>query len=78
MTTATASVMKELKIREAINAKIPVFIIYVEATIYLLLYNLYDSSFDKAETYQFYKLFIKLRHSYLCMLVSQKHVGPLL
>ena len=45
MTTATASVMKELKIREAMNAKIPVFIIYVEATIYLLLYYLYDSSF---------------------------------
>ena len=40
----TASVMKDLKTREAMNAKIPVFVIYVEATIYLLLYYLHDSS----------------------------------
>ena len=29
------------------NAKIPVFAIRVEAVIYLLLYNLYDCTFNK-------------------------------
>ena len=35
-----------LKTRKAMNAKISVFVICVEAMMYLLLYNLYDSTFN--------------------------------
>ena len=37
--------LNDLKTRAAMNAKIPVFDICFEATIYLLLYNLHDCAF---------------------------------
>ena len=38
--------LNNLKTRTATNAKISVFVIYVEAIIYLLLYNSHDSTFN--------------------------------
>ena len=40
--------LNNVKTRSAINAKISVFVICVEAIIYLLLYNLYDCTFKRA------------------------------
>ena len=39
------SQFNDLKTRAAMDAKISVFVIYVEAIIYLLLYNLHDCIF---------------------------------
>ena len=40
-----SSQFNDLKTRAAMDAKISVFVIYVEAIIYLLLHNLHDSTF---------------------------------
>ena len=41
--------LDNLKTRTAINAKLSVFVIGVEAIIYLLLYNLHDCTFNASE-----------------------------
>ena len=38
--------LNNLKTRKAMNAKVPVFVTCVEASIYLLLYNLHDCTFN--------------------------------
>ena len=43
-----------LKIRTAMNAKISVFVICVEAIVYLLLYNLHEYTFKKLTPTQLY------------------------
>ena len=40
--------LNNIKNRKAMNAKISVFVICVEATIYLLLYNLHDCTFNSS------------------------------
>ena len=40
-----------LNIRTAMNVKMPVFVIWVEAIIYLLLYNLHDCTFNYNKTF---------------------------
>ena len=42
----TFTVLNNLKTRAAMNAKISVFVICVEAITYLLLYNLHDCTFN--------------------------------
>ena len=39
--------LNNLKTRTAMNAKISVFVICIEAIIYLLLYNLHECTFNK-------------------------------
>ena len=57
-----------LKIRTATNAKTSMFVICVEVIIYLLLYNLYDCTFQISIDLNFYSN--NLLHSLICCLFT--------
>ena len=44
--------LDNLKTRTAMNAKISVFVICVEAIVYLLLYNLHDCTFARGQPFK--------------------------
>ena len=58
------------KTRTAMNAKIPVFVICIEAIIYLLLYNLHDCTFKTVMKTHSYKHFIL---TFSCKVVKKGH-----
>ena len=59
--------LNNLKTRTAMNAKISVFVVCVEAIIYLLLYNLHDCTFKGLTVFlkKTYKFFFKFQNKVL-------------
>ena len=52
--------LNNLKTKTAMNAKISVFVICVEAIIYLLLYNLHDCTFNFFKKELLHKCFLRI------------------
>ena len=56
------------------NAKISVFVIYVEAIIYFLLYNLHDCTFNKKKTFYIFAIVIKWQLVLLVRALTSFHL----
>ena len=62
--------LNNLKIKAAINAKISLFVICVEAIIYLLLYNLHDCTFSSL-SHELFCISLLIFHKLLCWLLCK-------